>query len=334
MLFQDPFLPNSLPPALIPTPSLHFSALNRSPELASIDYAVADLTSIVPGAMAPVYGKNIAKSQYIASVGKVVAMVAAFWLRRNFRSSLLVSSAKTTKEAIAEVQNAWSKRLPSYAFPRVDRIFDVRNVDGVLTVTFKQTFLAHMKKMIGESNTTATFHVVNALQIPYMVGAMKAANLYLDKKGGLWLGGDYNPNMGLGGRADPVTRKYQAGSPFALVDLMSRLETRSLLSKSDSDEMVAMMSVNSSFSRRLASPWNTTTQAYGKLGVYEWKTYGDQRSDASVLRRAVNVAGTSVSVRYAIAVTKVRNLANLTFLIDRVDEALAKTHRAGMAVVR
>jgi len=332
---MDPFAPASPASQLFTVGSARFSELRRKPGASGIDFAVADLTKAGRTTRAPVYGRNVRKNQYIASVGKVAAMVACYWLRRNFRNALGSTKSSNLDAAIEEVKTRWVKNLGSYGFPDVKKIFRLSSGPGVARAfNFSPSFHQDLRLMVGYSDTMATGKIVNALNLPYIAGVMNASRLYEAGKGGLYLGGDYNPRWGLSGKADPVTGKFQAGSPLSLVDLLSRLYARSFLSSSDSTEMIELMSLGGSYS--WTSSWapkgSITRDHFGKLGIYD-KSYGQQYSDAAFMHRIVNLGGKHVEIKYAIAATKIRKLSDYGFLIKEIEYLLADAHANGPARV-
>jgi hypothetical protein len=329
----DPFAPPAVPSQLTVRASARFAELGRNPRTSGIDFAVADLTKAGNTTNAPVYGRNVTRSQYIASVGKVAAMLAAFWLRRNFRTALARVAAPDLDDAFREIRTAWARELGHSGFPDVRKIFQFATRGTMRAVDFSADFAKDLLAMVGFSDTIATGNVVNALKLPYIAGTMRAARLYESGKGGLYLGGDYRRGWGLTSKADPVTGKAQAGSPLSLVDLLSRLNARTLVSSTDSDQMILLMSARGSYSwtSQQAPRRSITRDHFGKLGIYT--THPTAYSDAAYMHRLVNLGRKHVEIKYAIAATNIRKLEDYGVLLRDIEYILADTHARGLAHV-
>lgn len=295
--------------------------LAKYPQYAGLNVMLVDLTgqpkkSIARGSMGTYNG---APTRYIASVGKVAAMFAAFRLRKNFREAAAESSSTKADDLRAEVTAAWKPHVEhaisgAADFPNLKAIFDVSGSHGNWTISFTDSFYKKMEEMIGPSSNSAASHCILNLGYQYINGALAAEGFYKSGSGGLWLTGDYS--KGRDGPADPVSKSHQAGNVLALAQLITACSNQALVKDSASSQMRRMM--NNAFMfrilRDLKRPISPTS--FGKLGIGSDGTY----HDASLIERST---ADGVSLRYVAIILGSKGSGGLWGCGEFIDDIVA-----------
>lgn len=240
---------------------------------------------------------NGSRTRYIASIGKVAAMYAAFRLRKNFREAASEAKARNANELIEEVTQAWKplveRSIGGVAdFPQLKTIFSINGNQGGWDIQFTDTYYKRMEGMIGPSHNSDASYCILALGYQYIQGALAADGFYKTGEGGLWLTGDYA--KGRDGPVEPTSRSHQVGNVGALAKLLVAAANQGLVKDSASSQMRRMM--NNAFMFRILRDQkpsrSVSPTSFGKLGIGSDGTY----HDAAIIERTTD-KGTKI--RYA-----------------------------------
>lgn len=262
-------------------------------------------------------GWNMYDERFAASLVKIAAMFAAFRLRENLRAAAREVTAANGKELFAVITQDWKpvveQAIPAGApdFPKLDQIFLVFGGTGGWVIHFTDSFIQHMKLMIGKSNNRSAAHCINAIGFQYINGALEAEGLYEPGRGGLWLGANYG---GRNWKIEPSSRRTHMGATAkSVAHFLTLLEDSRLVSEAASHEMRELMRMAGTwFGEGLlkARPPRQMTDHYGKVGVV------DTLCDCAVIERSA--AGRRI--RYAAVALSAPSADTLHKLIVKLDD--------------
>lgn len=218
------------------------------------------------------YAHNFTKTGYAASLPKIVAMYAAFYLQSRLKAisgALGVTTSLATIES--DLKKEWSPVLKTtipYAvgdFPDISSIFSSRSFE------FSNSFQKDMDAMMKKSDNWAAGRCIHRIGYDYLNGALTYGGFYsVSEKSGFWLAGDYIPAKHASnrdGRQVPGMGTSQAASAKAASLLLANLARDELISPESSQGMKKVMSNAYSWVRYNAEAHHPGAEVFGKLGL-------------------------------------------------------------------
>lgn len=218
------------------------------------------------------YAINFTKTSFAASLPKIAAMYASYYLRDRLMtlSSGISLLGMSLKEIESTLKAEWKEEMRSI-LPAVAKDFpDITSIFGGTDFRFSDAHRKDLIKMIQESNNWSAGRVIHRVGYDYINGALIHGGLYsVTDKSGLWLGGDYIPASSIAnrdGRSPKGLGTSQAASAKATALLLANMALDTLISPTQSLKMRNLMNNASSWVRDKVQSIHPTAEVFGKVG--------------------------------------------------------------------
>jgi hypothetical protein len=217
------------------------------------------------------YAFNFTKTGFAASLPKIVAMYAAFYLQDRLRAVKGELGTASLSQIESTLRKEWKQEMkaaiPRSAgdFPDITAIFANANFD------FKPAFWQDLDAMMKKSDNRAAGRCIHRIGYDYVNGALAHGGLFsAADKSGFWLAGDYIPASDKSNRDGvqiPGMGTGQAASAKSAALLLVNLAREELISASASKDMKDVMSNAYSWVRYKMEADHPGATVYGKLGL-------------------------------------------------------------------
>ncbi len=267
----------------IPGPFSWKTSLTLNP-VAFTPAQVARLRAAVPGfdAMgvalvdvgkrsAVAYASNFTKTGFAASLPKIVAMYAAFYLQDRLKAIKGALGTASLAQIESTLRKEWGPAIKATVprsagdFPDITSIFASPGFD------FSSRFKKDLEAMMKKSDNWAAGRCIHRIGYDYINGALTHAGLYsAAEKSGFWLAGDYIPDSHASNRDGariPGMGTGQAASAKAAALLLVHLARDELISADASRGMKDVMTNAYSWVRYEMEAAHPGATVYGKLGL-------------------------------------------------------------------
>jgi hypothetical protein len=221
------------------------------------------------------YASNFTKTGFAASLVKIVAMYAAFYLQDRLKTIRGALGAASLAQIESTLRKEWGPAIKSTVprsagdFPDITAIFASTSFD------FKSSFKKDLDAMMKESDNWAAGRCIHRIGYDYINGASTHAGLYsAADKSGFWLAGDYIPDSHASNRDGariPGMGTTQAASAKAAALLLVSLARDELISADASKGMKDVMTKAYSWVRYEMENVHPGAIVYGKLGLMNGK---------------------------------------------------------------
>lgn len=237
------------------------------PGFDTMGVALVDVTKLSTTA----YASNFTQTGFAASLPKIVAMYAAFYLQD--RLKVIKGSFGTASLAQIEstLRKEWGPAIKS-TVPR--RVGDFPNITAIFaspSFDFKPSFKNDLDAMMKKSDNLAAGRCIHRIGYDYINGALTHGGLYSEAdKSGFWLAGDYIPDSHASNREGariPGMGTGQAASAKAAALLLVHLAHDELISVDASKGMKDVMTNAYSWVRYKMEAVHPGATVYGKLGL-------------------------------------------------------------------
>jgi hypothetical protein len=245
-----------------------------------IRVALVDLSSAMKLVSPTIAESNSTIETYAASLAKLAALYAAHQLRFDLNEKARNGSLSLTSAALNSLK----------------RIFDVTVGSGgaIQSFEFKTAFRNHLRAICEDCDATT---VIDAVGFQFIASSMWQSGLFHCKRGGLWLGGDYDacgdPRRTWNGILHGVTA-LSATSFFTLLAQGRLIDDAS--TKSITDALIAQRSgCNSAFEEGLTAAGLVTPgfKIISKIGFW-----GGFSHEGALIERSDGAR----TIRYALCV--------------------------------
>ncbi|MBK8181528.1 MAG: serine hydrolase [Candidatus Competibacteraceae bacterium] len=221
------------------------------------------------------YALNFTKTAFAASLPKIVAMYAAFYLQDRLKAIKPFLGAASLAQIEAKLRQEWGPAIKATVprragdFPDITAIFASTNFD------FKASFKKDLNGMMKKSDNWAAGSCIHRIGYDYINGALIHGGFYsTTDKSGFWLAGDYIPDDHKSNREGariPGMGTSQAASAKAAALLLVNLARDELISAEASQGMKDVMSEAYSWVRYQMERTHPEATVYGKLGLMKGK---------------------------------------------------------------
>ena len=231
------------------------------PKFLSMGVALVDISKRSP----VTFASNFTKTGYAASLPKIAAMFAAFYLQdrlKTIKGSLGTSSLAQIERLL---RKEWTPAIRS-TVPRSARDFpDITAIFASPSFDFSSSFTRDMRAMIKKSSNSAAGRCIRRIGFDYLNGALTFSGLYSpSKKSGLWLALNY---AGRRGARIPGMGTSQAASAQAVSLFLVNLAYDKLISARASKDMKGVMTNAGSWISDVMKARHPGADVYGKYGV-------------------------------------------------------------------
>jgi hypothetical protein len=217
------------------------------------------------------YAQNFTKTGFAASLPKIVAMYAAFYLQDSLKAASGSFAGKNLTQIESLVRKEWQPKIKAKLpkstgdFPDITSIFATPNFD------FKPSFQKKMEAMMKKSDNWAAGYCIHTVGYDYINGSLIHGGLYsVADKSGFWLAGDYIPDSHKSNREGariPGMGTGQAASAKAAALLLVNLAREELISQPASKDMKLIMTNAYSWVRYEMETVHPGATVFGKLGL-------------------------------------------------------------------
>jgi len=192
------------------------------------------------------YATNFTKTGFAASLVKIVAMYAAFYLQDRLRSMSGFFGTKRLEEVESLLRKEWRVALRA-GVPRQTGDFpDISRIFGSTSFTFSKRFASNMNAMMKLSDNGASGQCIRAIGYDYINGALVHGGFFdPTAKSGFWLAGDYTKDTdpsNRDGATIPGLGTTQAASAKAVSLMLANLARNELISPAASAGIRVVMS--------------------------------------------------------------------------------------------
>lgn len=217
------------------------------------------------------YTINFTKTGFAASLPKIAAMYAAYYLQDRLRSMTLPLIGMNLREIEAHLQKAWRKELNAILPRRVNDFPDITWLfANAQNFEFSDKCKIHLSKMIQASDNFSAGTIIHKVGYDYLNAVLIYGGLYNVKAAsGLWIANDYIKSTSpynRDGKVAPGLKTSVAASAEATSLLLVNLALDSLISPDASRRMRNLMNNASSWVRDLVQSTSPYAEVYGKVG--------------------------------------------------------------------
>lgn len=217
------------------------------------------------------YASNFTKTGFAASLPKIVAMYAAFYLQDRLRAAAGTFGTSSLAQIEAKLRKDWGPTIKA-SLPRATGDFpDITAIFASSGFDFHPNFKKDMNAMMKKSDNWAAGRCIHRIGYDYINGSLIYGGLYsVSDKSGFWLAGDYIPDTHKANRDGariPGMGTGQAASAKAAAILLVNLARESLISEDASKEMKLVMTNAYSWVRYKMEADHPGATVYGKLGL-------------------------------------------------------------------
>lgn len=219
------------------------------------------------------YASNFTKTGFAASLPKIVAMYAAFYLQDRLRAIKAALGVASLAQIESTLRKEWGPAIKSTVPRRTGDFPDLTAIFASPSFDFKPSFKQDLDAMMKKSNNMAAGRCIHRIGYDYINGALTHAGLYsAADKSGFWLAGDYVPaahSSNREGARIPGMGTGQAASAKAAALLLVNLAREQLVSADASRAMKDVMTNAYSWVRYEMEARHPGATVYGKLGLMD-----------------------------------------------------------------
>lgn len=217
------------------------------------------------------YASNFTKTGFAASLPKIVAMYAAFYLQDRLRTIKAALGVASLAQIESTLRKEWGPAIKSTVPRRAGDFPDITAIFGSANFDFKANFKHDLDAMMKKSDNWAAGRCIHRIGYDYINGALTHGGLYsVADKSGFWLAGDYVPDSHKSNREGariPGMGTGQAASAKAAALLLVNLAREQLVSADASKGMKDVMTNAYSWVRYEMEAIHPGATVYGKLGL-------------------------------------------------------------------
>lgn len=181
------------------------------------------------------WGSTVA--MYGASVPKILALYAAFQLRKDLRNLAETQKISTGKALESTAVSNWKARGLRSGFPNLGWFFDILKWSGNPNTL---DFTANARKVFdGIMHNAEAGELIVKVGFPYIASVTWQSGLYHAKRGGLWLASSYGKGEWSG---NPIRGAHSANvTALAAATFFTLLAQGRLVDNSSSQEMTSIL---------------------------------------------------------------------------------------------
>jgi hypothetical protein len=217
------------------------------------------------------FASNFTKTGFAASLPKIVAMYAAFYLQDRLKGIKGVFGAASLAQIESTLRKEWGPAIKSTVPRRAGDFPDITAIFASPSFDFKSSFKKDLEAMMRKSDNWAAGRCIHRVGYDYINGALTHGGLYSPAdKSGFWLAGDYIPDSHASNREGariPGMGTGQAASAKAAALLLVDLARDELISADASKGMKEVMTNAYSWVRYEMEAVHPGAMVYGKLGL-------------------------------------------------------------------
>src|SRR5215213_700305 len=217
------------------------------------------------------YASNFTKTGFAASLPKIVAMYAAFYLQDRLRAIKPALGTASLAQIESTLRKEWGPAIKSTVPSRAGDFPDITAIFGSPHFDFKPSFKHDLDAMMKKSDNHAASRCIHRIGYDYINGALTHGGLFsAADKSGFWLAGDYIPDSDKSNREGarvPGMGTGQAASAKAAALLLLNLARDQLVSADASKGMKDVMTNAYSWIRYEMEAAHPGATVYGKLGL-------------------------------------------------------------------
>jgi hypothetical protein len=221
------------------------------------------------------YASNFTKTGFAASLPKIVAMYAAFYLQDRLRAIKAALGTASLAQIESTLRKEWGPAIKATVPRRAGDFPDITAIFASPTFDFRPSFKQDLDAMMRKSDNWAAGRCIHRVGYDYINGALTHAGLYsAADKSGFWLAGDYVPDSHKSNREGariPGMGTGQAASAKAAALLLVNLAREALVSADASKGMKDVMTNAYSWVRYEMEAAHPGATVYGKLGLMDGK---------------------------------------------------------------
>jgi hypothetical protein len=217
------------------------------------------------------YAFNFTKTAFAASLPKIAAMYAAFYLQERLKAIKGALGTASLAQVEATLRREWKAEIKSTVPRSVGDFPDLTAIFSSTGFAFKANFQNDLNAMMKESDNWAAGRCIHRIGYDYINGALTYGGFYsaVDKSG-FWLAGDYIPDTHASNREGariPGMGTGQAASAKAAALLLVNLAQDELISPGASRAMKTVMTNAYSWVRYEMEARHPGAVVHGKLGL-------------------------------------------------------------------
>lgn len=236
----------------------------------SVDQMGVALIDVSKGPSAA-YAINFTKTGFAASLPKIAAMYAAYYLQDRLRSMALPLIGMNLAEIESHLRKDWRKELNAILPRRVNDFPDITWLfASAQNFEFSDKCKAHLSKMIQASDNFSAGTIIHKVGYDYLNAALIYGGLFNVKAAsGLWIGNDFIKSTSAynrDGKTAPGLKASVTASAEATANLLVNLALDTLISTDASRRMKNLMNNASSWVRDLIQTTTPSAKVYGKVG--------------------------------------------------------------------
>lgn len=219
------------------------------------------------------FAHNFTKTGFAASLPKIAAMYAAFYLQDRLKTIKGAFGTSSLAQIERTLRREWRPALRATVPRSTGDAPDLTAIFASPAFDFKPRFKADLEAMMRQSNNAAAGRCIRSIGYDYLNGALTHGGFFsaADKEG-LWLAADYTKSThpaNRDGARIPGLGSSQAASPKAVALLLLNLARDELVSAAASREMKRVMTNAYSWVRYEVEARHPGATVYGKLGLFK-----------------------------------------------------------------
>jgi hypothetical protein len=220
---------------------------------------------------ATAYASNFTKTGFAASLPKIVAMYAAFYLQDRLKTIKGALGTASLAQIESTLRKEWGPAIKSTVPRRAGDFPDITAIFASPSFDFTSSFKKDLDAMMKQSDNWAAGRCIHRIGYDYINGVLTHGGLYSTAdKSGFWLAGDYIPDSHASNRDGariPGMGTGQAASAKAAALLLVNLARDELISADASKGMKEVMTNAYSWVRYEMEAVHPGGTVYGKLGL-------------------------------------------------------------------
>lgn len=217
------------------------------------------------------YAWNFTKTGFAASLPKIVAMYAAFYLQDRLKAIKGAFGTASLAQIESTLRREWKAEIKSTVSRSAGDFPDITDIFGSTSFDFRSGFKKDLDAMMKKSDNWAAGRCIHRIGYDYINGALTHGGLYsAADKSGFWLAGDYIPDSHKSNREGariPGMGTGQAASAKAAALLLVNLARDELIGADASKGMKDVMTNAYSWVRYEMEANHPGATVYGKLGL-------------------------------------------------------------------